>query len=140
MHIDRIEARQIIDTRKRPTVETTIYSGDIRATASVPSGKSTGSHEACELRDADGSVATAVKNVNEEIAKNIAGQYFDSLNELDKALISLDGTPNKSRLGANAILSVSIAAMRLYALQENTPLWKAISKRTSTILPLYQLP
>jgi len=103
-----------------------------QATASVPSGKSTGSHEAFELRDADGGVATAVANVNGEIANAIVGRDFNSLDELDDFLISLDGTPNKSHLGANAILSVSEAAMRLSALQENIPLWKAIAKRAGT--------
>lgn len=131
MHIDRIEARTVLDTRRQPTVETTLYSGTMKATASVPSGKSTGSHEACELRDADGRVTTAVKNVNEEIAKAITGSDF-SPDALDSFLIQLDGTPNKSRLGANAILSVSIAAQRLSALLEGMPLWKAIAKRAGT--------
>ena len=76
----------------------------------MPSGKSTGSHEACELRDADGSVTSAINNVNGEIAKAIVGKHFESPDELDTSLIELDGTANKSRLGANAILSVSIAA------------------------------
>jgi len=132
MHIDRIEAKSILDTRGRPTIETTLFSGALEATASVPSGKSTGSHEALELRDADDSVAQAIKNVNDEIATAIIGRDFNSLDELDDFLISLDGTPNKSRLGANAILSVSIAAMRLSALQENMPLWEAIAKRAGT--------
>ncbi|OGG93954.1 hypothetical protein A2609_02300 [Candidatus Kaiserbacteria bacterium RIFOXYD1_FULL_47_14] len=132
MHIDRIEAKSILDTRGRPTIETTLFSGTLEATASVPSGKSTGKHEALELRDADDSVAQAIKNVNGEIATAITERDFNSLDELDNFLISLDGTPNKSRLGANAILSVSIAAMRLSALQENMPLWQAIAKRAGT--------
>ena len=132
MRIDHIEARQILDTRGRPTVETTLFANTVSATASVPSGKSTGSHEACELRDSDGGVTTAVNNVNGEIAKALIGRRFDSLDELDALLISLDGTANKSRLGANAILSVSIAAMRLSALLENIPLWSAIAKRAGT--------
>lgn len=132
MHIDRIEAKSILDTRGRPTIETTLFAGTFQATASVPSGKSTGSHEALELRDADDSVARAITNVNGEIAAAITGRDFSSLDEIDDFLISLDGTPNKSRLGANAILSVSIAAMRLSALEENIPLWKAIAKRSGT--------
>lgn len=131
MRIDRIEARSINDTRGRPTVEVTISANALSATASVPSGKSTGSHEAIELRDADGGVATAVANVNGEIARALVGQRF-SPDELDTALIELDGTPNKSRLGANAILAVSIAAQRLSALLENVPLWSAIAKRART--------
>lgn len=145
MHIDRIEAKSIWDTRGRPTVETTLSMQQgstlnpnsqgrtlLQATASVPSGKSTGSHEALELRDADDSVAHAIANVNGEIATAIAEHDFNSLDELDDFLISLDGTPNKSRLGANAILSVSIAAMRLFALQEHIPLWRAIANRAGT--------
>lgn len=96
------------------------------ATASVPSGKSTGEYEAIEI-DAN----RAVENVNGEINSALAGHDFNSLDELDAFLIELDGTPNKSRLGANAILSVSIAAMRLSALLGNIPLWEAISVRTS---------
>ncbi|MCX6787523.1 MAG: phosphopyruvate hydratase, partial [Candidatus Kaiserbacteria bacterium] len=134
MRINRIEAKSIQDTRGRATIETTLFADAVQGacTASVPSGKSTGKHEASELRDADGGVAGAVANVNGEIATAIIGHDFNSLDELDTFLINLDGTPNKSRLGANAILSVSTAAMRLSALQENIPLWKAIAKRAGT--------
>lgn len=137
MHIDSVISRLIPDTRGRMTVETTLSTQQgstlnpnsqgrtlLRATASVPSGKSTGSREAVEL---DATLAT--KNVNEEIAGAITERDFDSPDDLDAFLIELDGTPNKSRLGANAILSVSIAAMRLSAMQEGIPLWKAIRKR-----------
>lgn len=132
MRIDTILARTIPDTRGRPTIETTITSGDISATASVPSGKSTGSHEALELRDTDGGVATAVANVTGEIARAITGRDFVSPDEVDELLITLDGTPNKSRLGANAILSVSIATERLFAVAAGQPLWKAIAHRAGT--------
>ena len=132
MHIDRLAARSILDTRGRPTVETMLHSGALSATASVPSGKSTGSHEACELRDIDGDVMQAIENVNDEIASALINRDFSSLDELDTFLIKLDGTQDKSRLGANAILSVSIAAMRLSALQDGIPLWKAIAKRAGT--------
>ena len=132
MRIDRVTAHSIFDTRARPTIETTLHAGAFTASASVPSGKSTGSHEACELRDADGSVTSAIENVNTEIATAITGREFDSLDELDTFLIELDSTPNKSRLGANAILSVSIAAMRLSALHEGIPLWKKIAKSAGT--------
>lgn len=132
MKIDTVLARSILDTRGRPTVETTLKTGEISVTASVPSGKSTGSREAIELRDADGGVAQAVANVNGEIEKALIGRDFSSPDDIDALLIELDGTPNKSRLGANAILSVSIAAMRLSALQEDIPLWKAIANRAGT--------
>ncbi|MDP2651533.1 MAG: phosphopyruvate hydratase, partial [bacterium] len=132
MRIDHVEARAIQDTRGRPTVEVNLSANTLSATASVPSGKSTGSHEALELRDADGGVTQAIANVNGEIAKAIVGQRFDTPDDLDAFLTTLDGTPNKSRLGANALLSVSIAAMRLSALLEDIPLWRAIAKRAGT--------
>lgn len=132
MRIDVISARSISDTRGRPTIETTLQAGAFRATASVPSGKSTGSHEAIELRDPDGGVARAIENVNGEIARSLAGCDFASPDELDTFLIELDGTPNKSRLGANAILSVSIAMMRLSARSAGIPLWSAIASRAGT--------
>jgi len=127
MKIDQIVAHAINDTRGRATIETTVRSGEFSATASVPSGKSTGEHEALEL-----DATRAVENVNNEIAKALVGRNFNLPDELDTFLIELDGTPNKSRLGANATLSVSIAMMRLFALQENIPLWKAIAKRAGT--------
>jgi enolase len=133
MKIDRVEATTIEDTRGRPTIEATLSAGALSATASVPSGKSTGSHEALELRDSDnGSVEQAVANVQFEIARAIIGREFASADELDALLIELDGTPNKSRLGANALLAVSIAAERLSALLENKPLWQAIAERAGT--------
>lgn len=131
MRIDQVSARSILDTRWRPTIEATISANAVSATASVPSGKSTGSHEACELRDADGSVTQAIANVNGEIARALIGQRF-SPDELDARLIELDGTADKSRLGANAILAVSIAAQRLSAELENKSLWKAIAERAGT--------
>lgn len=127
MCIDSLSAKQIGDTRGRPTIETTLTAGALSTTASVPSGKSTGSHEALEL-----DAALAIENVNGEVAVAIGGRDFQSLDALDDFLIAFDGTPNKSRLGANAILSVSIAAMRLFALSENIPLWKAIARRAET--------
>jgi len=132
MRIDHIEAREVVDTRGRATIETTILANTLSASASVPSGKSTGSHEALELRDEGGGVAQAIENVNGEIAKALVGQRLESLDELDALLIALDGTPNKSRLGANALLSVSIAAQRLSAMLTDVPLWSAIAKRAST--------
>jgi enolase len=132
MHIDTVLARPITDTRGRATLETTLTSRTISAQASVPSGKSTGSHEALELRDADGGVTTAITNVNEEIARALIGHDFATPDEIDSLLIELDGTIDKSRLGANTILSVSIAAQRLFAQAEGLPLWKAITERAGT--------
>ncbi len=128
MRIDRVIARTIPDTRGRKTVEATLQAGAWRASGSVPSGKSTGEREAFEM---DGTAAA--EKVNGEIAAALAGRDFHSPDELDAFLIALDGTPNKSHLGANAILSVSISAMRLSALQDNMPLWEAIAKRAGTI-------
>ncbi len=132
MRIDSIHARSIFDTRGKPTIETTLQGSTLKAVASVPSGKSTGSHEALELRDPDGGVATAIANVEGEIARALCARDFSSPEEIDQALIALDGTANKSRLGANAILSVSIAAMRLAGLEAGVPLWSAISARAGT--------
>ncbi|MBU6323297.1 phosphopyruvate hydratase [Patescibacteria group bacterium] len=149
MKIERVEARAIPDTRGKPTVEVTLHAlcipgmhkeatasevggHPVSTHASVPSGKSTGSHEACELRDADGGVETAVANVEGEIARALCARKWNSPDEIDGALIALDGTPNKSRLGANAILAVSIAAQRLFAQEANVPLWKAIAERAGT--------
>ena len=132
MKLDRIESRSILDTRGKPTIETTLYAGALSATASVPSGKSTGSHEAKELRDADGGVNTAIAHVVGEIASALTARDFATPDALDEFLIALDGTSDKSRLGANAILSVSIAAQRLFAQAEGVPLWKAIAMRAGT--------
>ncbi len=127
MRIDNVVAGSILDTRGRPTIETTLTADTVSATASVPSGKSTGEHEAVEL-DAE----KAVENVTGEIATAIISRDFSSLDELDDFLITLDGTPNKSLLGANAILSVSIAAQRLSAMQKDVPLWQDIATRAGT--------
>lgn len=131
MRIDRVEARQILDTRGKPTIETTISANAVSATASVPSGKSTGSYEAHELRDTDGSVASAVAYIHNEISPTLVGNRF-SPEEIDARLVELDGTPNKSRLGANTLLSVSIAAARLSAFLEDAPLWKTLAARAET--------
>ena len=111
MRIDHITAKPIPDTRGRLTIETILIAEDSSATASVPSGKSTGEREAVEL-----DAVQAVENVNGEIASTLTQHDFNSADALDTFLIELDGTPDKSRLGANALLSVSIAAQRLFAL------------------------
>ena len=133
MRVSSIEARAIPDSRGRPTVEVALSASfrgrAFEATASVPSGKSTGSHEAVELRDADGGVGKAVAHVTGEIAEMLAVRDFRNPDELDDFLIRLDGTPDKARLGANVILAVSIAAQRLFAQAEGVPLWRAIARR-----------
>jgi enolase len=117
--IAKVHARQVIDSRGNPTVEAdVILEGDVLGRAAVPSGASTGEHEALELRDADKSkylgkgVLKAVSNVNGEIAKAVAGFDASDQRGLDHQMIMLDNTPTKSRLGANAILAVSLAAAR----------------------------
>lgn len=132
MRIDRLDAKQVLDTRGRPTIEVTISANTCTAVASVPAGKSTGSHEAHELRDADGGVTQALAQMQDEIAHAIVGKKFDAPEDLDTFLIELDGTPEKSRLGANAILAISIAATRLSAMLQDVPLWHALAKRAGT--------
>ena len=140
--IDRVHSRQILDSRGNPTVEVelTLRSGAV-GRAAVPSGASTGEFEATELRDGGADwggkgVTQAVANVNGEIAGAIGG--LDALDQaaLDRALIALDGTPNKSRLGANAILGVSLAAAHAAAGHEGRPLWRHLGGASAQILPV----
>ncbi len=133
--ITRVHARQIIDSRGNPTVEADVFVGaEARGRAAVPSGASTGEHEALELRDGDKSrylgkgVLKAVANVNGEIAKAVAGLDAADQRALDKRMLELDGTPTKSRLGANAILAVSMAAARAAAAAQKLPLYKYLAK------------
>jgi len=133
--IIRVHARQVIDSRGNPTVEAdVILDGGAVGRAAVPSGASTGEHEALELRDADKSrylgkgVLKAVANANGEIAKNIVGLDSADQRALDHKMITLDGTPTKSRLGANAILAVSMAAARAASLALKQPLYKYLSR------------
>jgi enolase len=141
--IARLEAWQILDSRGNPTlaVECRLESGK-RATAMVPSGASTGRHEAVELRDGPGgryggrSVQRAAGHVNRDLNEALAG--FDVLDQaaVDRAMIELDGTPDKSRLGANAILGVSMAAARAAALAEDVPLWWRLAHGRRASLPI----
>ncbi len=133
--IAQVRARQVIDSRGNPTVEAdVILDGGALGRATVPSGASTGEHEALELRDGDKSkylgkgVLKAVANANNEIAKSIAGLDAADQRALDHKMISLDGTPTKSRLGANAILAVSMAAARAAAIALKQPLYKYLSR------------
>ena len=140
--IDRVHARQILDSRGNPTVEVDlVLRSGATGRAAVPSGASTGEFEATELRDGATAwggrgVTQAVSNVNGEIAEAIAG--IDALDQaaLDGALIALDGTPNKSRLGANAILGVSLAAAHAAAKHEGVPLWRHLGGAGASILPV----
>jgi enolase len=133
--ITRVHARQVLDSRGNPTVEADVLleSGAF-GRAAVPSGASTGEHEALELRDGDKSkylgkgVLKAVANVNSEIAKAVTGADADDQRALDHKMITLDGTPTKSRLGANAILAVSMAAARAAAAAVKQPLYKYLSR------------
>jgi enolase 1/2/3 len=142
--ISKVHARQILDSRGNPTVEADVFlegggrAGDgVRGRAAVPSGASTGEHEALELRDGDKShylgkgVLKAVANVNNEIAKAVAGLDAADQRALDKRMIELDGTPTKSRLGANAILAVSMAAARAAAAAQSLPLYKYLARYSS---------
>src|SRR5690242_3394037 len=136
--ITKVHARQVLDSRGNPTVEADVYIGaNVRGRAAVPSGASTGEHEALELRDGDKSrylakgVLKAVANVNGEIAKAVAGLEAGDQRALDKKMIELDGTPTKSRLGANAILAVSMAAARAAAAAQNLPLYRYLAKYSS---------
>jgi enolase len=140
--IEHVHARQILDSRGNPTVEVelSLRSG-AWGRAAVPSGASTGEFEATELRDGGSDwmgkgVTQAVENVNGEIATAVHGQDAASQAALDRMLISLDGTPNKSRLGANAILAVSLAAAHASAAEERLPLWRYLGGETAHVLPV----
>jgi enolase len=135
MKIKQIHARQIIDSRATPTIEVDLYLEDgSMGRAAVPSGASTGSHEALELRDNDQSkyfgksVLQAVENVNQTIASQLVGQDYETQESLDSFLLALDGTPNKQKLGANAILGVSLAFAHAVAESQNIPLFKLINE------------
>lgn len=132
--IEKIYAREILDSRGNPTVEVeVILEGGIKAIAAVPSGASTGSNEALELRDEDSSryggkgVLKAVANVNEKIAPALIGAESENQREIDGKMLELDGTENKTNLGANAILGVSLAVCRATAISQNKELYKYIA-------------
>jgi enolase len=132
--ITKVHAREILDSRGNPTVETRLWSGELSAIAAVPSGVSTGVHEALELRDGDKKryggkgVLKACANVNKKIFAKVKGMDASGQEALDRAMLALDKTPNKSRLGANAILSVSLAAARLAALNNGLELYQYLAK------------
>jgi enolase len=140
--IERVHARQILDSRGNPTVEVDVvlHSG-AAGRAAVPSGASTGEFEAVELRDGGDAwggkgVLQAVRNVNSELAEAVAGIDPADQEGLDRAMIDLDGTPNKGRLGANAILGVSLAAAKAAAAEVGQPLWRYIGGEAAHVLPV----
>jgi enolase len=140
--IESVHARQILDSRGNPTVEVEVsLRSGAHGRAAVPSGASTGEFEATELRDGGAAyggkgVTHAVGNVNGEIAEAVAGHDAVDQKGLDGKLIALDGTDNKSRLGANAILGVSLATARAAAAEENLPLWRYLGGESAHILPV----
>jgi enolase len=137
--IARVHARQILDSRGNPTVEVVVQlESGVHATAAVPSGASTGVHEAVELRDGGGAyggkgVTKAVANVNGEIAASVTGMEASAQEELDRTLIELDGTPNKGRLGANAILGVSLANAKAAAQEAGHSLYRHLGGEAATL-------
>ena len=141
--IENIQAREILDSRGNPTVEVdVVLASGIVGRAAVPSGASTGAHEAVELRDGDKNrylgkgVKTAVENVNEIIAPEVEGMLVSEQAEIDNQLIRLDGTENKSKLGANAILGVSLACAKAAAEVHGMPLYRYIGGTNAKELPV----
>ena len=139
--ITHIYARQILDSRGNPTLDTRLTAGEITARASVPSGASTGEHEAVELRDHEAqylgkSVLTAATHVNDAIHKLLNGDNVFEQRKLDYRMIQLDGTDNKSKLGANSILSVSLAAARTASDVLNVPLYRYIGGCNANRMPV----
>src|SRR5574341_474964 len=141
MKIHKIHAREVLDSRGQPTIEVdvTLKNGTL-GRATVPSGASTGEHEAVELRDGDKrflgkGVARAVEHVNRMIAPRLRGREAKDQEGMDRLLIELDGTPNKGHLGANAILGVSLAAAKAQALHEGLPLYRYLGGPRARTLP-----
>jgi len=142
-YISEVHARQILDSRGNPTVEVDVVTDEgALGRAAVPSGASTGIHEAAELRDNDKKVyvgkgvLNAVKNVNDTIAEKLLGFEVADQAAADKLLIELDGTPNKTKLGANALLAVSMAIAKAAALEANLPLYRYIGGTNARTLPI----
>jgi len=144
--ITNIKSRQVFDSRGNPTIESEVFLNDgTMASTIVPSGASTGTHEAFELRDTDNkdylgkSVLKAVEKVNIEISKALLGQSSENQNKVDEIMIDLDGTEKKKRLGANAILSVSLAINKANAVSKKIPLYKNISDGKTLPMPLMNI-
>ena len=142
-YISKIVGRQILDSRGNPTVEVDVWTETgVLGRAAVPSGASTGAHEAVELRDGDKNayvgkgVLEAVKNVNTTIADALVGTYVLNQREIDQQLIDLDGTPNKSKLGANAMLGVSLAVAKAAAAESSQSLYRYVGGTNACTLPV----
>jgi enolase len=146
MRIKQITAREILDSRGNPTVEAkVVLENGLIAIAKVPSGASTGTHEALELRDGGKryggkGVLRAVKNVNTIISKSIVGMEAGEMEKIDVKMLALDGTKNKSKLGANAILAVSLAVARAGAMSASLPLYKYIRQVYKIDEKKYRMP
>lgn len=141
--IANIFARQILDSRGNPTIEVDVYTTNgVLGRAAVPSGASTGIHEAVELRDGDKgiylgkSVHKAVQNVNKVLADELKGYFVSEQNEIDRRMIEIDGTPNKGNLGANAILGVSLAVANAAAQESNQYLFRYVGGVNANTLPI----
>jgi len=140
--ITNVHGREILDSRGNPTVEAEVFAGEKHEMAAVPSGASTGIHEALELRDRESKrykglgVLTAVQNIDKIIGPKLAGLDPREQSKIDRLMIKLDGTPNKSRLGANAILAVSLAVAKLAARLEGVSLFSYLSKGRGRTLPV----
>jgi enolase len=140
--IQQVHARQILDSRGNPTVEVDVLlKSGAAGRAAVPSGASTGEFEAVELRDGGDAwggkgVSTAVQNVNAELARAVQGIDAGDQEAVDRAMLELDGTPNKGRLGANAILGVSLAAAKAAAAEAGLPLWRYLGGEAAHVLPV----
>ncbi|MEO5922283.1 MAG: phosphopyruvate hydratase [Bryobacteraceae bacterium] len=143
MEITRVVGREILDSRGNPTVEADVWLADgSMGRAAVPSGASTGEHEAVELRDGDKGrylgkgTLTAVKNINSEIGPALVGFDAERQSQIDRQMLKLDGTLNKARLGANAILAVSMATARASAEAQQTPLYRYLGGVSACLLPV----
>src|SRR3984957_4416931 len=143
MEIVKVVGREILDSRGNPTVEADVLLADgSLGRAAVPSGASTGEHEAVELRDNDPKryrgkgTRKAVANIIKKIAPAVTGMEAEDQNAIDRAMIELDGTPNKAKLGANAILAVSMATARAAALSQITPLYRYLGGVGANLLPV----
>src|SRR5271165_5333128 len=143
MEIVKVVGREILDSRGNPTVEADVYLADgSLGRAAVPSGASTGEHEAVELRDGDASryegkgTRKAVEHINKEIAAALFGKDASQQAHIDRIMIELDGTPIKGKLGANAILAVSLATARAAAGSQRTPLYRYLGGVGASLLPV----
>ena len=142
MEITKVVGREILDCRGNPTVEADVHLADgTMGRAAVPSGASTGEHEAIELRDGEKGrylgkgTLKAIGNINDHIAPALMGMDAERQSSLDRQMIALDGTPNKGKLGANAILAVSMAAARAAAASQQTPLYRYLGGVAACLLP-----